>query len=429
MARPKYACKNHPDRLTSRKCYYCKAPICAECQLHLGHHLFCSTSCYYKWRWSTLIKKVDVKRYLPAGIVALLFFILLGFYWSLHNEVREIKERLIRQTTHNLNNSVADTSFAPLDTTFTGLLNEMKLTLHAPVGAAVLLEREGKLKRMEIAKGPKVTFSPIYLNRGLNKFKVWLVKTGGFVQLIDSLDIQFYSARMERLRIPLSYVPGARNKIALTFDGGSSNKKTELLLNVLREQGVQATMFLTGAFMRHFPDLVRRIVADGHQVANHSFTHPHLTTYEENGRQDTRAGVTRTFVYQQLLRTDSLFFYLTNRHLSPFWRAPFGEYNREILTWAAEAGFRHVGWSAHMDTRDWVADTSSALYRSSAQILQYILEQEEKQRLDGKILLMHLSSERENDFPYRILKELIQRLRAKGYRFVTINGLLEKEIS
>ena len=429
MARTKQACKNHPERLTSRRCYYCKEPICGECQHRLGNHLFCSTSCYYKWRWATFVEKINPKRYIPAAIGVLLFLILLGIYWSLRNEVIEIREQLAKQTSHTSNNGATDTSLIPVDTVSTGLINEMKITLRIPPGTAILLERDGKFKRTEIGNGNKITLNSIYLNHGLNKFKVWLVKPGGHMQLIDSLGIQFNSARIERLSMPLSSVPSARNKIALTFDGGSSNKKTELLLNVLRDENVRATMFLTGSFMRHFPELVQRIVGDGHQVANHSFTHPHLTTYEQNGRQDTRTEVTRTFVYRQLLSTDSLFFSLTGKHLSPFWRAPFGEYNREILGWAAEAGFRHVGWSDHLDTWDWVADTTSSLYRSPQEILNYLLKYEEKHRLDGKIILMHLSSERKKDFPFQILRELIQRLRAKGYRFVTINGLLRKPVS
>jgi peptidoglycan/xylan/chitin deacetylase (PgdA/CDA1 family) len=108
----------------------------------------------------------------------------------------------------------------------------------------------------------------------------------------------------------------------------------------------------------------------------------------------------------------------------PYWRAPFGEINKEILFWAAELGYRHIGWSSRCDSWDWVEDTTSNLYRSSLEIKKHFLQLEEKKGLKGKIILMHLASERLSDFPYENLPGLIDELRGRGYSFLKISQLL-----
>ena len=105
------------------------------------------------------------------------------------------------------------------------------------------------------------------------------------------------------------------------------------------------------------------------------------------------------------------------------YRAP-GETTEEFLRWAAEAGFKHIGWSPKCDALDWVKDSTSSLYRSSNQILQHFLKLEEEHGLNGRIILMHIATERQNDFAYLMLPALIDSLRHRGYRFVTVSKLL-----
>jgi len=110
--------------------------------------------------------------------------------------------------------------------------------------------------------------------------------------------------------------------------------------------------------------------------------------------------------------------------MAALWRAPYGEKNRNILRWAAEAGFRHAVWSYHCDTRGWVADTLSEWYRSNREITRYILNIEQRQGLSGKIILMHLGTERKNDFPYQTLPQMINELKKRSYRFVAGSQLI-----
>jgi peptidoglycan/xylan/chitin deacetylase (PgdA/CDA1 family) len=223
-------------------------------------------------------------------------------------------------------------------------------------------------------------------------------------------------------------------QIALTFDGGSEANVVGEILDSLRAANVRATMFLTGQFMRLHPDWVRRMVADGHEVANHTDTHPHLTTYAGNHRQRTLPIVTREFLNGQLRQAAESFRTITGKAMAPFWRAPYGEHNREIRAWAAGAGYRHVSWTQgvgtaeDLDTRDWVADRSSHIYRSREEIATRILEfgNGSPEGLSGGIVLMHLNSNRQTDRPHDGLPGLLKALQGQGYRLVTISELLQR---
>ncbi len=96
----------------------------------------------------------------------------------------------------------------------------------------------------------------------------------------------------------------SRREVAFTFDGGSEANAVGEILDSLRAANVRVTVFLTGQFVRLYPDWVRRMAADGHEIANHTDTHPHLTTYAANHRQHTLPGVTREFLVGQLRRAE-----------------------------------------------------------------------------------------------------------------------------
>jgi peptidoglycan/xylan/chitin deacetylase (PgdA/CDA1 family) len=118
--------------------------------------------------------------------------------------------------------------------------------------------------------------------------------------------------------------------------------------------------------------------------------------------------------------------------MAPYWRAPYGEHNGEIRAWAAEAGYRHIGWTRgagaaeDLDTRDWVADRSSRIYRSREEIAARILEfgRERGEGLAGGIVLMHLNTNRKTDRPHEGLAEILKVLQGRGYRLVTISEML-----
>jgi peptidoglycan/xylan/chitin deacetylase (PgdA/CDA1 family) len=176
------------------------------------------------------------------------------------------------------------------------------------------------------------------------------------------------------------------------------------------------------------------MVADGHEVGNHLDTHPHLTTYETNRRQQTLPGVTREMLVGQLRKAEESFRNLTGQPMVPLWRAPYGEHNAEIRGWAEAAGYRHISWTRgvgtaeDLDTRDWVADRTSRSYRSREEIASRIVKfgRGRPEGLNGGIILMHLATHRKTDRPHEGLPEILKTLQEQGYRFVTISQLLRR---
>jgi peptidoglycan/xylan/chitin deacetylase (PgdA/CDA1 family) len=222
----------------------------------------------------------------------------------------------------------------------------------------------------------------------------------------------------------LMRAPEGSREILLTFDGGSNANATPAILDTLKAEGVRASIFLTGEYMQRYPELVRRIASEGHVVGNHTFSHPHLTTFSFNARHNTLEGVTEEFLKSQLARTNDLFKLIAGRSMDPYWRAPFGELNRQILRWGRDAGYTHVSWTPYLDTMDWVSSPEEPMFRTPQQILAHILAQEARRPggVDGGIVLMHLGSERKEDLRAdHILPDLIAKLKAKSYRFATVD--------
>ncbi len=217
---------------------------------------------------------------------------------------------------------------------------------------------------------------------------------------------------------------GSDRPIVLTFDAGSSDRGATEILEALRERSIRTTFFLTGAFVQRFPEIARRVAADGHEVGNHTFDHPHLTQIATGGGQRLRPGVTEDFLRDQLKRTEQIYESTTGKKMAGIWRAPFGEENAEIRAWAAKAGYSHVSWThgegASLDSLDWVSDETSPRYRSSRRVIDRLLAAARP----GGIILMHLGSDRRSDPVGPEVPRLLDGLAAEGFRFATATEFL-----
>ena len=219
--------------------------------------------------------------------------------------------------------------------------------------------------------------------------------------------------------INLTRGPRQQKLLLLSFDGGSSDEAADEILTTLESRHIRTTIFLTGAFIERFPDVVRRIVADGHEVGNHTFDHPH---FAPDFRRDPRW--TEGRVQDELLRADEAFYRLTGRPMDPVWRSPYGENTKEIRAWVEAIGYRHVGWSEGADSLDWATSKEKRLYRSGGAILDKLHTRLEQDG-GGLIVLMHLGSDRpETDRPAAKLGAFIDRAQAEGWRFVTASEMM-----
>jgi peptidoglycan/xylan/chitin deacetylase (PgdA/CDA1 family) len=266
---------------------------------------------------------------------------------------------------------------------------------------------------------------PIELVYDTNKLRVAVWNE--FQELVhsDQYEIVYTNPVVELLRKSITRGNKKDRKLSLTFDGGSSTSGTEIILEALKEYNIKTTMFITGQFVEKYPDAVMGMVDAGHEIGNHTYNHPHLTTYEINGKHESLDGVDQNYVREQLAKTDSIFYSLTKKHMAPLWRAPYGEYNQSILDVAAEAGYMHVRWTPGFDTFDWVQDIESPIYKTAQEVMQEIIEKDDNgENLNGAILLMHLGSHRIQDRVFEIVPNLIEELQSRGYSLVPVSNLL-----
>ena len=183
--------------------------------------------------------------------------------------------------------------------------------------------------------------------------------------------------------------------IAMTFDDGPSSENTPRLLQMLKQRNIKATFFLIGQNVADNPDIVRRILADGHEVGNHSWTHPQLSKLSDD---KVTAEVTKT---QDAIKDASGF---TPTLLRP----PYGAITTRQRDWIeSRFGLNIILWS--VDPFDWKRPGASV-------ITQRILTQVNP----GAIILSHDIHKQTVDAMPATLDGLI----AKGYKFVTVSQLI-----
>ncbi len=200
---------------------------------------------------------------------------------------------------------------------------------------------------------------------------------------------------MKDRQLPVYGVGRGDNQIALTIDAAWDADKTPFILDTLDKYNIKATFFLCGVWVKQYPDFVKEIAKRGHEIGNHSLTHPHMS------RMDSIA------IQKELSDLDDMLEELTGRRSTRF-RPPFGEYNDTVIKAAHEAGYEVIQWSR--DTVDWKQD------RSAQTILDGVL----KKLQSGDIILCHNNGYKIETY----LPVLIETAQQKGFRFVTVSELL-----
>lgn len=221
-------------------------------------------------------------------------------------------------------------------------------------------------------------------------------------------------------QIPSSYViqrTGDKvGKIVLTFDDGPDPVWTPKVLDILKQENVKAAFFIVGENGQANPDLVKRIVAEGHEIGNHSFTHPNL------------GEVPRQVVDLELNATQRLIESLTGRSTRLF-RAPyFGDAEPRTpdevdpTVQAQKLGYISVG--LHLDSDDWKLKNDDGSPHTADQMVDEILKQAaiETPEERGEIVLLH-DSGGDRSATIEALPRIIHELRARGYEFTTVADL------
>ena len=200
-----------------------------------------------------------------------------------------------------------------------------------------------------------------------------------------------------------AYIGSGEEKVLyLTFDAGYENGSTEKILDALKEQQVKAAFFLVGNYIEKNADLVRRMVAEGHTVANHTMHHWDMSKLSD---RDAFAG--------ELTQLEELFRETTGQELAKFYRPPQGLYSGENLKMAKELGYKTVFWS--LAYVDWNNDDQPTAEQAFARLLP--------RTHNGAVVLLHSTSKTNGE----ILPELLRRWKDMGYRFGTLEELFARK--
>jgi len=417
MPRKREACTNHSEKTTTVRCFKCHAFICKDCQKKYFHHHFCSVRCTVAF-----IMAQPVSLRLLGYAVLILLMVQTGFFIVFDNH----PETIVTASAGNRGLTDSGESIAiSLDSVYA--LTDNVLNLRFPgtrPGILAVMKNDRYIQAHVLTPAGEIK-TEIILNHGNNRFELWFLDLNGTGTCLDSFEVIFNNPRFAYLSSPVTRIATDMKRLALTIDGGSAANGADSLIRIITERGLRLTFFLTGIFIQQYPGIVQILVQQGQEIGNHTYTHPHLTTWKQNKTHELLSHVDQNFVQNQLQATDSLLYASTGTHMLPLWRAPFGEYNAEILQWAAMAGYKHIGWTPACDTWDWVSDTTSQLYLSGEQIYQKLMHLEEAGRLKGAIMLMHLNSERENDPLYKILPRILDELISRGYQILSVSELLK----
>ncbi len=198
-------------------------------------------------------------------------------------------------------------------------------------------------------------------------------------------------------KLPIYSVETDEKKIAISFDAAWGSEYTEGILDILDKNDIKTTFFLVGFWVEKHGDLVKEMQSRGHDVENHSSSHPHMSK------------LSKEQIAQELNNTGNKIYEITGER--PFlFRPPFGDYNNRLIETAKENGYYTIQWD--VDSLDWKE-------LGVEQVVDRVTRNIEK----GSIVLFHNNAKYVLDY----LPLVIEKVKAEGYEIVPISELVMKD--
>lgn len=195
------------------------------------------------------------------------------------------------------------------------------------------------------------------------------------------------------------YADGTKEKVLyLTFDAGYENGNTAAILDALKKHNAPATFFVVGNYIETSPDLVKRMVAEGHIVGNHTYHHPDMSKISS-----------KEAFQKELGDLETLFQQTTGQPMKKFYRPPQGKYSEANLQMAKDMGYQTFFWS--LAYVDWYQDKQPSKEEAFKKLLGRIHP--------GAIVLLHSTSSTNA----QILDELLTKWEEMGYTFQSLEHL------
>ncbi|MDQ0917682.1 polysaccharide deacetylase family protein [Paenibacillus sp. V4I5] len=185
--------------------------------------------------------------------------------------------------------------------------------------------------------------------------------------------------------------------IALTFDDGPHPEYTAQILKLLKQYEARATFFVVGNKVKRFPDVLNQTLREGHEIANHTYSHAYLSK--------------KNNIKKEINQTEELIYDTTGRRCLLF-RPPGGFYNERLVAAVRAEGYKMIMWSWQLDTKDW-----------STPGVNTIVNRVLKNAKNGNIVLFHDYIEGPTQ-TIAALKIILPELKSRGYQLVTVSQLL-----
>jgi peptidoglycan/xylan/chitin deacetylase (PgdA/CDA1 family) len=189
--------------------------------------------------------------------------------------------------------------------------------------------------------------------------------------------------------------------VALTLDAGADAAPVPAMLKTLREHKVKITFFLTGKWIKDNPDLTRQIVADGHEIANHTFTHPDMRNLSDAA------------ILKELRDTEALLEQTAGATSRPFFRPPYGAYDERVLRLVVGEGYLPIYWT--LDSLDSVGEPKTADF-----LFERVTAKLPADKLRGAIILAHCGSQPTAD----ALPRILDRFAEMGFEVKKVSEVL-----
>ncbi len=183
-----------------------------------------------------------------------------------------------------------------------------------------------------------------------------------------------------------------KNTVYLTFDAGYENGYTATILDVLKKHEVPAAFFLVGNYMDTSPDLVKRMVDEGHVVGNHTMSHPDMSKISD-----------KESFKKELLGLEEKYKAITGKDMLKIYRPPQGKFNTENLKMAKELGYKTFFWS--LAYVDWIEGNQPSESFAFSKLIPRMH--------NGAVVLLHSTSKTNAE----ILDELLTKWKEMGYTF------------
>lgn len=192
---------------------------------------------------------------------------------------------------------------------------------------------------------------------------------------------------------------GSEKVIYLTFDGGYENGYTDIILDTLKSNQVPAAFFVTGNYIQKHPEIINRMVNEGHIVGNHTMSHPDMRKLNQCNFAN------------QLFQTEEVYKSVTGFEMEKYYRPPCGQYSEANLEMSKELGYKTIFWS--LCYNDYNNNKQPSKEKAFSKLIPRIHP--------GAVILLHSTSKTST----LILDELIKQCLQMGYEFKSIHYLTD----